>query len=164
MRRKSWSLVSLVKFHPLLIVLVFNILTQFTDCIRTYTWDKKLESWIKDRGKNKPTITSPKDYRNRFRVSMMQYVLQAPTVWHSFLAPGLPVTGVTFNAAGGVEVTRNSGGSAAAVMGGNVEGRSVAGSWEERSTVEEERRLAIAAEGQVLDDATIREMSTMSFV
>ncbi|KAF2483846.1 hypothetical protein BDY17DRAFT_294537 [Neohortaea acidophila] len=54
------------------------------DCIRTYTWDKKLESWIKDRGKNKPTITSPKDYRNRFRVSMMQYVLQAPNCWHQF--------------------------------------------------------------------------------
>ena len=54
------------------------------DCIRTYTWDKKLESWIKDRGKNKPTITSPKDYRNRFRVSMMQYVLQAPNVYHEF--------------------------------------------------------------------------------
>ena len=50
------------------------------DCIRTYTWDKKLESWIKDRGKNKPTITSPRDYRNRFRVSMMQYV--------SILIPG----------------------------------------------------------------------------
>ncbi|KAK4547146.1 hypothetical protein LTR36_001367 [Oleoguttula mirabilis] len=56
------------------------------DCIRTYTWDKKLESWIKDRGKNKPTITSPKDYRNRFRVSMMQYVLQAPSPWHQFQA------------------------------------------------------------------------------
>nr|OQO31040.1 hypothetical protein B0A51_03746 [Rachicladosporium sp. CCFEE 5018] len=55
------------------------------DCIRTYTWDKKLESWIKDRGKNKPTITSPKDYRNRFRVSMMQYVLQAPNCWFPFL-------------------------------------------------------------------------------
>lgn len=54
------------------------------DCIRTYTWDKKLESWIKDRGKNKPTITSPKDYRNRFRVSMLQYVLQAPNVYHEF--------------------------------------------------------------------------------
>ncbi|GAM89451.1 hypothetical protein ANO11243_074890 [Dothideomycetidae sp. 11243] len=54
------------------------------DCIRTYTWDKKLESWIKDRGKNKPTITSPKDYRNRFRVSMMQYVLQSPNVYHEF--------------------------------------------------------------------------------
>jgi 1-phosphatidylinositol-3-phosphate 5-kinase len=134
-----------------------------TDCIRTYTWDKKLESWIKDRGKNKPTITSPKDYRNRFRVSMMQYVLQAPTVWHSFLAPGLPVTGVTFNAAGTVEVTRNGNGVSAAVMG-NAEGRSVAGSWEERSTADEDRRLALSAEGQVLDDATIREMSTMSFV
>nr|POE77773.1 1-phosphatidylinositol 3-phosphate 5-kinase fab1 [Quercus suber] len=56
------------------------------DCIRTYTWDKKLESWIKDRGKNKPTITSPKDYRNRFRVSMMQYALMAPSSWHQFQA------------------------------------------------------------------------------
>ncbi|KAM3419221.1 hypothetical protein BST61_g5162 [Cercospora zeina] len=63
------------------------------DCIRTYTWDKKLESWIKDRGKNKPTITSPKDYRNRFRVSMMQYVLQAPNCWWSFQANlGTPKT------------------------------------------------------------------------
>ena len=63
------------------------------DCIRTYTWDKKLESWIKDRGKNKPTITSPKDYRNRFRVSMMQYVLQAPNCWWSFQANlGMPKT------------------------------------------------------------------------
>ena len=60
------------------------------DCIRTYTWDKKLESWIKDRGKNKPTITSPKDYRNRFRVSMMQYVLQAPNCWHQFQAQMAP--------------------------------------------------------------------------
>ena len=61
-------------------------------CIRdsTYTWDKKLESWIKDRGKNKPTITSPKDYRNRFRVSMMQYVLQAPNCWHQFQAQMVP--------------------------------------------------------------------------
>jgi 1-phosphatidylinositol-3-phosphate 5-kinase len=56
------------------------------DCIRTYTWDKKLESWIKDRGKNKPTITSPKVYRNRFWVSMMNYVLQAPNCWHQFQA------------------------------------------------------------------------------
>lgn len=35
------------------------------DVVRTYTWDKKLESWIKDRGfagggRNKPTVTSPK--------------------------------------------------------------------------------------------------------
>ena len=53
-----------------------ELIVGIIDCIRTYTWDKKLESWIKDRGKNRPTITSPKDYRNRFRVSMSQYVLQ----------------------------------------------------------------------------------------
>ncbi|KAL8794361.1 MAG: hypothetical protein Q9195_003059 [Heterodermia aff. obscurata] len=54
------------------------------DCIRTYTWDKKLEFWIKDRGKNKPTVTSPRDYKNRFREAMGRYVLQAPNCWHHF--------------------------------------------------------------------------------
>jgi 1-phosphatidylinositol-3-phosphate 5-kinase len=53
------------------------------DCIRTYTWDKKLESWIKDRGfaggnKNRPTVTSPKEYKKRFREAMGRYVLEAP--------------------------------------------------------------------------------------
>ena len=53
------------------------------DCIRTYTWDKKLESWIKDIGlaggsKNRPTVTSPKEYKSRFREAMARYVLQAP--------------------------------------------------------------------------------------
>ena len=48
------------------------------DCIRTYTWDKRLEFWIKDRGKNRPTVTSPRDYKNRFREAMGRYVLQAP--------------------------------------------------------------------------------------
>jgi 1-phosphatidylinositol-3-phosphate 5-kinase len=48
------------------------------DCIRTYTWDKKLESWMKDRGKNRPTVTSPKEYKNRFREAMNRYVLLAP--------------------------------------------------------------------------------------
>lgn len=48
------------------------------DCIRTYTWDKKLETWIKDRGKNRPTVTSPREYKNRFREAMERYVLQAP--------------------------------------------------------------------------------------
>jgi len=45
------------------------------DCIRTYTWDKQLESWIKQRGlaggsRNRPTVTSPKEYKSRFRVAM----------------------------------------------------------------------------------------------
>jgi 1-phosphatidylinositol-3-phosphate 5-kinase len=53
------------------------------DCIRTYTWDKKLESWIKDRGfagggRNRPTVTSPKEYKSRFREAMARYILQAP--------------------------------------------------------------------------------------
>ncbi|EEH20553.2 hypothetical protein PABG_02784 [Paracoccidioides brasiliensis Pb03] len=57
------------------------------DCIRTYTWDKKLESWIKDRGfagggKNRPTVTSPKEYKSRFREAMARYVLHAPNSWH----------------------------------------------------------------------------------
>lgn len=59
------------------------------DCIRTYTWDKKLESWIKDRGfarggKNRPTVTSPKEYKKRFREAMNRYVLEAPNCWHQF--------------------------------------------------------------------------------
>lgn len=61
-----------------------EIVVGIIDTIRTYTWDKKLETWIKDRGKNKPTVTSPKDYRNRFRIAMSKYILQAPDCWHQF--------------------------------------------------------------------------------
>ncbi|KAI0847118.1 hypothetical protein F5Y00DRAFT_126149 [Daldinia vernicosa] len=63
------------------------------DCIRTYTWDKKLESWIKDRGfagggRNKPTVTSPKEYKSRFREAMARYILEAPDCWHQ---PSVPL-------------------------------------------------------------------------
>lgn len=83
------------------------------DCIRTYTWDKKLESWIKDRGfagggRNRPTVTSPKEYKSRFREAMARYVaeyidawqqanmmdryiLQAPNCWHLFNNTQYPV-------------------------------------------------------------------------
>ncbi|KAF2089106.1 hypothetical protein K490DRAFT_38364 [Saccharata proteae CBS 121410] len=64
-----------------------EIVVGIIDCIRTYTWDKKLETWIKDRGKNKPTVTSPKDYRSRFRVAMGNYILQSPTTWHQWSRP-----------------------------------------------------------------------------
>ncbi|KAI9038561.1 1-phosphatidylinositol-3-phosphate 5-kinase FAB1 [Aspergillus affinis] len=65
------------------------------DCIRTYTWDKKLESWIKDRGfagggKNRPTVTSPKEYKSRFREAMARYVLQAPSCWHQLQRTSFP--------------------------------------------------------------------------
>ncbi|KAK1767019.1 hypothetical protein QBC33DRAFT_538934 [Phialemonium atrogriseum] len=68
------------------------------DCIRTYTWDKRLESWIKDRGfagggRNRPTVTSPKEYKSRFREAMARYILQSPNCWHQFRAqPVAPVT------------------------------------------------------------------------
>ena len=75
------------------------------DVVRTYTWDKKLESWIKgmfpssaftreilipiDRGfagggRNRPTVTSPNEYKRRFREAMNRYILQAPTSWHQW--------------------------------------------------------------------------------
>lgn len=59
------------------------------DCIRTYTWDKKLESWIKDRGfagggRNRPTVTSPKEYKSRFREAMARY--EAQYFRHSYRA------------------------------------------------------------------------------
>ncbi|KAJ2903085.1 hypothetical protein MKZ38_010423 [Zalerion maritima] len=64
------------------------------DCIRTYTWDKKLESWIKDRGfagggRNRPTITGPKEYKTRFREAMARYILEVPDSWHQFPSPTL---------------------------------------------------------------------------
>ena len=49
------------------------------DYIRTYTWDKKLESWVKEStflggaGKGEPTIVTPKQYRQRFISAMDRY-------------------------------------------------------------------------------------------
>ncbi|KAJ2338823.1 Mitochondrial distribution and morphology protein 12, partial [Coemansia sp. RSA 2671] len=53
------------------------------DFIRTFTWDKKLESWVKEAsilggsGKS-PTIVSPKQYKKRFREAMERYFLMVP--------------------------------------------------------------------------------------
>ncbi|KAK3950309.1 hypothetical protein QBC32DRAFT_346932 [Pseudoneurospora amorphoporcata] len=96
------------------------------DCIRTWTWDKRLESWIKDRGfagggRNRPTVTSPKEYKSRFREAMARYILQAPNCWHHFGTgpsgtPSLRAVGpapgsaprTTRSAAGDVSVTTRS--------------------------------------------------------
>lgn len=49
------------------------------DYIRTYTWDKKLESWVKESafmggaGKGEPTIITPREYRHRFLTAMERY-------------------------------------------------------------------------------------------
>lgn len=59
------------------------------DCIRTFTWDKKLESWVKEKGLvgntgigKEPTVITPKQYKNRFREAMERYILMAPGVYY----------------------------------------------------------------------------------
>lgn len=56
------------------------------DFIRTFTWDKKLESWVKESGilgggGKEPTIVSPRQYRIRFREAMERYFLMVPDCW-----------------------------------------------------------------------------------
>ncbi|KAH3683070.1 hypothetical protein WICPIJ_005943, partial [Wickerhamomyces pijperi] len=57
------------------------------DCIRTFTWDKKLESWVKEKGlvggggTKEPTIITPRQYKNRFREAMDRYFLMVPDTW-----------------------------------------------------------------------------------
>lgn len=56
------------------------------DFIRTFTWDKKLESWVKERslvggGIKEPTVVSPRQYKFRFREAMERYVLLVPDCW-----------------------------------------------------------------------------------
>ena len=55
----------------------YHLLILSLDYIRTYTWDKKLESWVKDSAflanRGEPTIVSPKQYRQRFLGAMERY-------------------------------------------------------------------------------------------
>ena len=58
---------------------VTSSLMDYEDYIRTYTWDKKLESWVKESaflggaGKGEPTIVTPRQYRQRFISAMERY-------------------------------------------------------------------------------------------
>lgn len=56
------------------------------DWLRTFTWDKKVENWVKGnslvkKGKD-PTIVTPKQYRIRFREAMDRYILEVPDNWY----------------------------------------------------------------------------------
>ena len=57
------------------------------DYVRTYTWDKKLESWVKESaflggaGKGEPTIISPRQYRQRFLTAMERYFPLVRDLW-----------------------------------------------------------------------------------
>ncbi|KAF9245716.1 hypothetical protein BU15DRAFT_85418 [Melanogaster broomeanus] len=64
-----------------------EIVVGIIDYIRTYTWDKKLESWVKESaflgggGKGEPTIVGPKQYRQRFISAMERYFPLVPDRW-----------------------------------------------------------------------------------
>ncbi|KAI3644448.1 hypothetical protein MP228_010612 [Amoeboaphelidium protococcarum] len=61
------------------------------DFIRTFTWDKKLESWVKETGilgggiGKVPTIISPRQYKLRFREAMEKYFLLVPDKYYQNL-------------------------------------------------------------------------------
>jgi hypothetical protein len=64
-------------------VLVVGII----DYIRTFTWDKRLEMYVKRTGilgghGNLPTVISPKMYKERFTDQMDKYFLCVPDRWH----------------------------------------------------------------------------------
>ncbi|KAI0718883.1 hypothetical protein C8T65DRAFT_637242 [Cerioporus squamosus] len=64
-----------------------ELVVGIVDYIRTYTWDKKLESWVKDStflggaNKGEPTIIGPKQYRHRFLSAMERYFPLVPDRW-----------------------------------------------------------------------------------
>ncbi|GAA6054124.1 hypothetical protein JCM3770_003207 [Rhodotorula araucariae] len=65
-----------------------ELVVGIVDYIRTYTWDKRIESWVKETtflgGTSKaggPTVITPKQYKLRFREAIDGYLLLAPTPW-----------------------------------------------------------------------------------
>ncbi|KND01990.1 uncharacterized protein SPPG_02496 [Spizellomyces punctatus DAOM BR117] len=67
-----------------------ELVVGIVDYIRTFTWDKKLESWVKETaflggGGKEPTIVSPRQYKNRFREAMERYFLMVPDKYISTL-------------------------------------------------------------------------------
>ncbi|KAG9313993.1 hypothetical protein JVU11DRAFT_4770 [Chiua virens] len=64
-----------------------ELVVGIVDYIRTYTWDKKLESWVKvttslgGGGRGEPTIVGPKQYRQRFISAMERYFPLVPDRW-----------------------------------------------------------------------------------
>jgi hypothetical protein len=60
------------------------------DFIRTFTWDKKLESWVKERGfvgggTKEPTIVTPRQYKNRSILKLITTYLQFPCKYGQIL-------------------------------------------------------------------------------
>ncbi|KAI7881566.1 hypothetical protein K492DRAFT_161464 [Lichtheimia hyalospora FSU 10163] len=76
-----------------------ELVVGIVDFIRTFTWDKKLESWVKESGilgggGKGPTIVSPRQYRIRFREAMERYFLMVPDEWSLNRQIRAPYTGL----------------------------------------------------------------------
>jgi len=55
----------------------------FKDYLRVFTWDKKLETYLKTiSGPKVPTIVSPEVYRTRFINALDRYFLEVPDQWY----------------------------------------------------------------------------------
>ena len=60
--------------------------SKLPDYLRTFTWDKKIETMVKKSGilggqGKLPTIVSPDEYRTRFIAAMHKYFLPVPDRW-----------------------------------------------------------------------------------
>lgn len=57
------------------------------DYLRVFTWDKKVETYIKTIGGQgkMPTIVSPEVYRTRFKNAIDRYFLEVPDQWYTVL-------------------------------------------------------------------------------
>ena len=65
-------------------VLIPNVNISYSaDYIRTFTWDKKMETIIKSIGSQgkTPTVVSPEEYQTRFCGAMDRYFLIVPDRW-----------------------------------------------------------------------------------
>jgi len=63
------------------------------DYIRTYTWDKKIETIVKSINVGPtPTVISPEHYRTRFLRRMDQYFPVVPDEWHAYEKKFLDLT------------------------------------------------------------------------
>lgn len=63
-----------------------ELVTGIIDFVRTFTWDKKLEMYVKASGilggqGRMPTVVSPELYRTRFTEAMHRYFLMVPDKW-----------------------------------------------------------------------------------
>ncbi|KAG0146018.1 hypothetical protein CROQUDRAFT_78200 [Cronartium quercuum f. sp. fusiforme G11] len=62
------------------------------DYLRTYSWDKRLETLVKELGgssKEAPTIITPSLYKARFRRAMARYFIVSPDAWLRWWQPYL---------------------------------------------------------------------------